>query len=73
MTKMKITRCRVIGGGCTHLQILPESVSQLVSQSISQSVLYQVLNAISDSLLKRKCLMKKNFLANVPVSLSPTN
>ena len=50
MTKMKITRCRVIGGGSTHLQILPESVSQLVSQSISQSVFYQVLNAISDSL-----------------------
>ena len=29
------------------------------SQSISQSVFYQVLNAISDGVFKRKCLMEK--------------
>ena len=31
----------------------------LLSQSVSQSVFYHVLNAVSDDVFKRKCLMEK--------------
>ena len=48
MIKMKITHHWVIGDGCIHLWILAEL--------FSHSVFYQVLNAVSDGMLKRKCL-----------------
>ena len=47
--KNKNNSPQVIGDGCNHLWIL----------AIILSVFYQVLNAVSDGVFKRKCLMEK--------------
>ena len=53
---MIITHHRVIGDGCIW-----GGISLMNDCRVSQSVFYQVLNAVSEVVFKRKCLIEKQY------------